>query len=798
MTLSYKAAPVAIYDGNDRIFFKSFPWPTPGGDPGLGGGGSESITVKMGAGDYRLAWNGSPPSGLGYPASPTLAGSEPFWIHGIHGYGRVTWSPTYGVVVSGVSGLSPTGTVRHINTYFHHSNDVNPDHCWKYMGKWYGYGGSGQPGPDAWDYHFGFDHGLQADLVCVIEENRLYTISGSAGSPATRGTTPVWSATAAHISAGYLLNCGFGGSGLDRVNLGWRNEWWIAQVLDSGDGSNAIIWGFNRSQTGDSSAFTVAIPSAARSRLTSGYPDNLALTVDQTGHRIFAYQADILASSQAQNGRTKFPLLLWEIDPVTHSWTQVSIPSTLYVTPPGKSRGHNPMCWANGFRWIYWDVLGDSGGNIYYATPDSTAGFSYTQGGFRPINIFIPKNGAPRNITFTSNAAGSIPGIGDGWTGQKHNEYQYRTANDRVYLSGGDIDGGGDGQQGIYSFDPENAASTMTVEQNPIFTGMEVRPVWPDEHGWAYKAATDEFWFIYGYPYPTYIGPPEQGTWPAAANLSDSTWHSTTGGTQVLWKWNPTTKVWTTHTLSAASGETGPFGGETVDPLTKITSAHQKRWYYDSVANRLVIAAYGGSITLQTPCVKIVELSSGSPQYRVYVANRLASVPSGNVMTFGDGRQINIGVTPLWNEDSAAFDSTTGYLYVYNTATGDLLRVKTWTSVGNTAYPTYSFAGQAHLPVEWCCKLPATPGTANLTKFAVMHGAAWAVITTASNRARVFSWAPGDAHAWEHDTPYGMCAGAITVYKKAGVDKLMAIGGAAIKTLRNAPPYKRIWTGAVS
>lgn len=791
MTLSYRSAPVQAYNARDQVKFLTFPWPTPAGDGGLGGGGSESITVKMGTDDYRLAWkDGSVPAGFGYLAQPTLTGAEDWWLHGIHGYGRVTWSPRYGVVVTGTVGLRTNGTVGHVNaSYFvEDTPGVNQSFTWKYMAPYYSTGGEG--GANAWDYHLGWDIALQSDLVVVREERRVYRISGSFGTTATRGAA-VWTMTAAHQAAGYLLDCDFPASGFDRIHLPWRTEWWIVQVYDSA-GPTPMIWGFNRSQSGDSSAFNVGIDSAAMTRITSLFPDNLCLSVDQMGQRVIAAQADVLAAPTTDNGQTKYPLLLWEINASTRAWTPITLNSPLYVTAPGKSRGHNPMCWHGGFRWIYWDKHGDTGSNTYYQTPSTSLGYSYSEGGFKPRLIYIPKSGAPRNITFTSNAAGTMAVVGDGWTDQKHQEYTYRPANDRVYLSGGDINGGGDGQQSIWSFDPENAPATLTQEESFNFVGRPVRPANVDEHGMQIR--NDEFWMIYGYPYPTSIniaGNMRHGTWESAVNQNVSTWHDETGGTQVLWKWNPTTRVWTTHALTAAAGETGPFGNETIDPLQKITSAHQKRWYYDSAADRMAIAANGGNVLYQTTCAKFVEFSTGSPKYRVFVANRLFS----GATTLPDGRSVT---NPLWTEDSAAIDSTTGYLYVYNNATGDLYRIKTWTSVGNTAYPSYSHNGQPHLPVEWCCKLPATPGTANVTKMVCMHGSVWVVITYAAGRARVFSWAPTDSHAWEHDTPYGMCCGAIAVYKHAGVDKMVAIGGAAVSAQRNGPPYKRIWTGAVT
>lgn len=798
MTLSYRAAPVQAYNGRDQIYHFTFPWPTPAGDGGLGGGGADSITVKMGPDDYRLAWNSSvgsyPPAGYEYPAQPTLTGSEDWWIHGIHGYGRVTWSPNYGVVVSGVVGLRPNGTVGHVHASYLPdvtANFGNGDRRWKYMAPYYGSGGEG--GSNSWNYHLGYDMGLRSDLVVIREERRVYRISGSWGSIATRGAA-LWTMTAAHVAAGYTLDCDLPASGFDRVHLPWRNEWWIVRVHDSdGDIPNTLIWGFNHTQSGDASAFEVDIHPDALSRIATGFPDNLCLSVDHMGQRVFAAQADILASPQSFGGALKYPLLLWEINPSTRAWTQITLASPLYVVPPGKARGHNPLCWHGGFRWIYWDHIDGltTGLTAYWQTPSS----GYTPGAFKPRLIYIPKTGAPRNITFTSNAAGTMPltywnAAGDAWTDQKHNEYCYRPANDRVYLHGGDVNGMGSGQQSIWSFDPENAPATLALEQSGIFSNREFRPANCDEHGWQIRS--DEFWMMYGYPFPTDINAVRHPGWTPAANQNVSDWHDETGGTQVLWKWNPTTRVWTTHAVTAASGETGPFGLETSDPLQKFTSAHQKRWYYDSSADRMVIAAYGGSLLYQTPCVKFITFNEGSPKYRVFKANRLTS----GATTLPDGRPVP---NPLGYEDAAAFDSTTGYLYVFNNLTGDVFRVQTWTSVGNYAYPSYTDPqGHPQLPVEWCCKIHPTTDTGNVTKLAFMHGAVWIVNTYAANRARVFSWAPGDAHAWEHDTPYGMCCGAIAVYKKAGVDKLVAIGGAAVSTQRNGPPYKRIWTGAVT
>lgn len=798
MTLSYRAAPVQAYNGRDQVYQFTFPWPAPAGDGGLGGGGADSITVRMGPDDYRLAWNSSvgsyPPAGYGYPAQPTLTGSEDWWIHGVHGYGRVTWSPNYGVVVSGVVGLRPNGTVGHVNASFLPdvtANYGNGEKRWRYMAPYYGTGGEG--GSNSWNYHLGYDLGLRSDLVVVREERRVYRLSGSWGSTATRGAA-LWSMTAAHVAAGYTLDCDLPASGFDRVHLPWRNEWWIVKIFDDGGQvANSLIWGFNHTQSGDGSAFNVGIPAAAMSRLTATYPDNLCLSVDQLGQRVFAAQADILATPTTDNGCTKYPLLLWEINPATHVWTAVTLASTMYVFPPGKSRGHNPLCWHGGFRWIYWDRYGgDSGATVYYENPSS----GYSVGSFKPRLIFIPKNAAPRNITFTSNACGSIVSpVLDKWTNNKHNEIAYRPANDRVYFHGGDMQDAGSGQQSIFSFDPENAPATLTMEQAFNFSSHEFRPMNVDEHGWALRTATDDFWMMYGYPFPTSCDNTRHPGWGAPYSIDaianpTGQWQVETGGTEVLWKWNPTTRIWTTHALTAATGETGPFGLESVGS-SKFTSAHQKRWYYDSSADRMVIAAYGGNILYQTPCVKFITFNEGTPKYRVFIANRLTSGST----TLPDGRSVP---NPLGFEDAAAFDSTTGYLYVFNNLTGDVFRIQTWAGVGNYAYPSYSGPSGPTLPVEWCCKIHPTTDTGNVTKLVFMHGAVWIVNTYAANRARVFSWAPGDAHAWEHDTPFGMCCAEICVYKHAGVDKMVAIGGAAVPTQRNGPEYKRIWTGAVT
>lgn len=800
MSLSFKSAPVQAFTNRDQTYFVSYPFPGPGNsshDPGEGGGGSELIVVKQG-GVYKPAYRsslvpGTLPAG-DYPAQPTLTGSEDWWPCGLHGYGRVSWSPNFGVVISGVTGLAPDGVVRTVNASFVYwdMSNLNQQNRWRYIAPFWGTGGELSGGsylPNSWTCHFGYDHALKSDLVYRFDERRIYRISGAWPGQASLGAA-VFTLTGAQESAGYILDVGGynGNGGMERVGIPWRNEWWILQCPQSAVLTQRL-WGFN---TGTGVLFDITLPAGVTSRFggSGQYPGNLCLSVDPLSQRVIAAQADTTQTPITENGTSKWPLILWEVDAAARTFTPIWFTNPPNVICADKNNGINLFTWAGGFRHIYWDTYTLS--NVVWP---AVVG-SRSQGGSKPRQIYIAKNGAPRNITFSSQTI--TQNAPDLYLRQKHTEYAYRPSDGRVYCHGGDQErpSSGDGNQSIWSFVPDNFEATWREDQSKTFTGKPIRPANIDENGWQVRA--DEFWMMPGYPYPTTInfgGNLRHGDYAAASDMNVGEWATATGGTSnQFWKWNQGTNLWTTYPIDPASGETGPFGNETVGG-TKLNSSQQLRWYYDSAADRMAIASYGGSVLLQAPCVKMVEFVAGIPKYRVFKANRLTNGSA----TLPDGR---VTPNPLWREDRAGIDSTTGYLYNWNATNGDLFRIQTWTAPGNYAYPTYIEPGSGHtmLPVEWCCKLPTTTETGNAVFFLPINGVCWIVTITASGRARVYSWAPGDAHAWEHDTPAGMFCTAAFVYEAGGVKKIMLLGGVYVyqQGAIGAANWNKVWTGMIS
>lgn len=804
MTLSYRAAPVAWYNGRDQVRFRSHGFPTPYPDPGLGGGGSETITVRQ-DGTYKLAWSFTPPAG--YPANPTLVGGERFWLHGFHNYGRISFSPRFGIIVCGIVGLRSNGTIGHANYAFlpdeSGTSSENLDwprsgeaiSTWKYIAPFLGDGGENTA--SSWSYHLGFDHALQSDLVYNKNDRSIRRISGSWPNQATLGAE-IWRQTAAHLTAGYNLNFSEVSSGYDRISLPWRNEWWIVQLTDDVATVNTNkIWGFNYTQAGDSSAFEVTIPTSIRSLFgTANTTANLCLSVDQTSRRVIAASPDSSATPVVENSLNKYPLRLWEIDPATRQWTDINITNPPNVCLIGKAPGSNLLTWSGGFQWIYWDIYG-GGQNYIWQTPNA---LGRSTGGYKPKIIKIPRASQSRTITFTARDCGNFPY--SSWTRQKHTEYAYRTTNGRVYSHGGDWSGApsadmmADGSQAIYSFNPENPSGTMVEEQDPVFANRAIRPVHPDENGWIYRIPTDEFWMMYGYPYPTttdstHTGYVQGESIDRTVNPTGDWLTATGGGSEVFWRWNPNTKVWTTFPVIPASGETAPFGNETLANNHTITGSHQLRWYYDPAADRIVVPAFGGNVTYQAPCVKFIEFTTGSPRYRVFKAN------NGPTIT-PDGRPTNSN--PLWNEDRAAFDSTNGYLYTLYPATGDVFRIQTWTAPGNYTYPVVGGGGDPSLPVSYCCKVPPTVGSKNQFHMHAINGVLWIIWISASGRTRVFSWAPGETFAWEHtEIPNDLTTTNTCKYGAAGSEKLMLIPGTyAYSQPAFASSWNKVWTGVIT
>lgn len=786
MTLSLGTIPVQAWNGRGQTEQRTFPHKLPSGDPGAGGGGSETITVYKDGG-YKLCWRNSgtpatiPPA---FSANPTLTGTENWWPHGVHTFGRVTHSPNFGVIISKVVGLRRDGVIGHCHAAFWHKLDaVNLNEqglsyrggTWKQVGKTNYTGSAATPpegGANSFHQHFGYDWYRRTDLANgTAAQLDLYTLSGNwyTGNGMFTLGSLLWQGTANHRDVlGYkLVDDTLGVSGFERICLGWLGHWWVLQ-FGQGTGDVQQIWGFNPSLSGESSAWAVPIPtndgtgySVVARMQAAGYPGNLTMCVDQTNQRIIAAQADVLGTSVLEGGRTKWPLKLWTVNPTTFVFTPITMSSTMYIVNPFKD---SPLVWQGGNTFIYYDQRAPNGQGDYYWGTQVSGGLTgmYT-GGYIMKEIFIPTGNETRTVTWTEKSTSgwaAVAGTGE-LPRQKHCEYAFRptvgqVSDGRVWWHGGDLTGAAytPYSQAMFSFDPENVSSSLIYEQQNAMTGKAVRPWKPDENGFAYRASSDDFWMLFGYNDGTPNG--LQGTW-----VDVNEWTSVTGGVQKIWRMNATTKVWTTHTPTPATGF------ESYSWL--VSSSRQLRWYYDSVVDAMVIAQFGGQGG--TPAVTIVDCATIT--YKTYIANRLTGGGAGSATpaSLPDGRPTNIPLTVF--DDRAAIDPTNGALYVYDPIRGDLFRIMT------RATP-YIAGGNNNAQVEWCCKLPPTNQTRNASFLLVRNGVVWVFRSDATSRFRLFSWAIGEGAAQEHTVPYAAGIGAAFTYTVSGGTRFGVLGGAYV------------------
>lgn len=204
---------------------------------------------------------------------------------------------------------------------------------------------------------------------------------------------------------------------------------------------------------------------------------------------------------------------------------------------------------------------------------------------------------------------------------------------------------------------------------------------------------------------------------------------------------------------------------------------HCRRWYYDSGADRLIAAAFGyGADRLQTPTVQILDCvpnSLGQYEFAKYSAGVCSNGEGGDVRKLPDGRpyiDTVMGAISLWRSDRAAVDPSTGHMYVYQPATGDVFRIQTRAGF-------WTFEGFPAARVEWVCRtLPSGSRSYNLAHFVWAKKALWMFFQSSIGRLRAFSWANGESAAMEHPTPEGAVGTSVAKYT-IGLDERICVIG---------------------
>lgn len=748
MSVSYRAAALALYNNRRHYFYQTFPWPNMDTtvDTGVGAGGSNCITVYTNN-EFRIAWNSAGVAGgslppPGWTAQPTLTGAESWWPHGYHSYGRATCSPNYGYILSGCQGLRQNGGVgiMHACYWYPYANDANTANSWAYLAP--SSGPEGEKGANAWNFHLGFDYRLRKDLVVMGIDGdirlRVQSINGVYPNVPTLGPL-VWEGTPSEYTAGYRFYY-VQNPGGDRFNLPWVGKWWVLDLANTVFGAPKI-WGFS-SLTPSNPIFDVPIANGVAARMTGGFRANLAMAVDHVNQRVIAGQADI---TEAPDASLRYPLILWDVNPDTFVWTPITFSGAppLRVRAPGEANIHNPFHHAGGFQFNWWDRDGNNDASSHYGIVSGSNNLKFSTGGHVWSQIYVPTTPAPpRSVTlheWTFNSAGVITGE---WCRQKHVSYAQRGADGRIYSHGGDCGGVGAGSynQIIVSFDPEDPASFL-IEQPEAITGKAFRPFHPDENGWEWLASRGEFWMSYMYA----------GSFTAFTDFdSRAEWESLTGGSfSRAWRWNPSTKIWTNNAITPAAG----FEWAT----WKQGDGVGGRWYHDPGADTMVAICFNTD-----SCITVMKCSDYT--FRQYPATRLHD----GATTLPDGRDpyAIMGAKGRWycGDDRAAMDPATGMLYFWNSYTGDVYRC-------DTRAASYPYQGVQYLPITWCCRLPCTYETRNLTHFMWAKGALWVLSV-----GRLYSWAPGESRAWEHDLPVHVMGTACCVYTKGGDQRLLFFG----------------------
>lgn len=793
MTVSARhSAPAFIV--HDACYHREFPYAFTTADPGVGSGAAGSIAVETATDTYSLAWRSYgtsdsvaagtyPPAGYSaQPSASALQNAIRWWPQGFHHYQGVSWSRNFGFIANNVSGIGPSGDVIPGNWCYPWI--PNATRKWQFLSY-----SSIEPGQghnpyynnaNAWWQHIGYDIARRKDLVIVEEtasggSDFLSVYETSSGIPCTRGSK-VWQGTNGDRTLGRTFKTE---GGQQRIQIPWLGQWWVIQYSQSASALDQV-WGFSPTSspasTSSSTAagFAITVPSAVRT-VAQAKGGNIHFVVDQMNQRVFAYQADSSQTAQVIGGVAKYPLLIWEVNPSTYVWTSVQLASQLLVAlgDSGVESGKinlAPMAYFGGSQFLYLDQR--NSGGISYGDDLSISGNplpaqTKKTGGLYVRELFIPKASPPRSMVWTARNYSATAITGELYL-MKHSEMTFNSSDGKIYMFGGDHGLMGDTTlpQGSYnnqviSFTPETGTDFALLESACPLTGATSHPIRVDENGFQYRATSNDFWMMVGY---------SDANWTNNCGWSTrAAWEAAGGGNfGKVWKWTDAGGWTNAGGFVAKTGFTGRVWSQSEESC--------RRWYYDSGADKMLAAAYsyGDDGGLQTQTIQILDCTptGGNYEFSKYRADECFNGLGGDRSLTPDGRPINdtvVGAIGMWRGDRAAVDPSTGYVYVYQPATGDVYRIHTRANF---------YTGAGGFPaarVDWVCRAIASHTRSyNLAHFIWAKNALWMFFQSAMGRIRAFSWADGESSPTEH---LPVDSGGARVYPVAGAACKYTVGG---------------------
>lgn len=768
MTVSYRSAPLAGMHMDQWAHFTPaycIPPGTPAGE--IGGGGTNSLVAMIGGTPRPVRPTSSPfPGGLGYPAAPTLTGSETWFPTGFHAYSRVKYSKTYGVVVTGMAALDPGGAIVSDGHACFNSHEVDPTgghRKWRYMGRQ----------ANDWFSYFEYDWAANRDLVVPVNnDDRINVLNGSlaalhAGTIPTVGTQ-VWIASGSFVSGGRRLTVPSGHNPI--YSLPWRNEFWIwQQNINTLYRINLTTGGWE----------DITIPAAVWDPNTMGYQ---YMCPDPVSRRMIFMRLDLTASPDtSQNGVARYPALFWAVDPANPSspasWTFLGT-STRKLNNVSAAN-LRALLHVGGSRYFFLDPWNNT--DVCFQTPFNVSGLPYqrTLGGGYPVEFYIKETNRPRTLIF---ARTTIPATNysdahgrsfsrRAWNAQKHSDMAYNPLTGRMWHAGGDVGGlslASSGNAAMVSFSPTDIAGMQVEISQPATSSHTPHFKLTDQCGIAWRPADSCFWFnaAQNYPDANRISCPgwedvfdssgsaaQHAAWLAGINAAYGT--SFTDSSRLVWRVNPVTKVLTPFEPQA-TGYPATLGAV----WTHGESRKSFKWDCDPTTDRICqisrnLRDAGGGLVQDEPVCEVYNPS----------ANTFESA----ACSFDEAN--NVSISGSSQGDYSTMDPANGRVYFYDYVYGYVFRV-------DVRAGTYTRNSKPHFHTRRVCTMVPGWRTINRVYMKVANGVLFLILDNSSGRVRLFSFKDdgSETQPTEHNTPPFLLAKVMGRYQSGAEDRLMLVG----------------------